>query len=1237
MNRIKCFLGALVVVTAVCSASAQLLFTNLPASITGLSGLTNLQAVIYGGNSNFVAVGANEAYTCGSFQANQTWLNSSSWVTKQISPEAFGLDTITLENNIFIATGANNAVFNAANAVGPTGLVWSTNAFHIFPSTVVASGLAYNSNVLVAVAEADQISYSSTNLPTATTWPAGTASGGFNFIESFRGVAPYGANGFVACGIFGDIRFSSNGSNWQAKANGFAGEADLFSVASAGQTLVCVGSTNGGAANNGAILFSTDGGTDWQQATNPPGGIHPLNAVAYTSQGFIAVGNQGQIMTSSNGIAWTLLTNIVSATNLNGIAFATNGFMAGVGELVGNSGTVILAGTPPSSPINGVGATNCASYPSAANNGTLSATLVTDANHPAGTVTVDWYLQTKLVASGTTSFTPTNNPNLVTSNAPVTFTFNAVERDLRTGFTSAATPVTLEINPRPAAILTPFNTTDCNVGDSFVLTNTLSGIGPWTVSWNDGTVQTASGSGPATLVRTVFPTNTFANVASNNVYYVTSVSNADMCVGNLPGDILGTNTITINPRPTAALTPFNTTDCDEGNPFPLNVTLTGIGPWTVFWNDGTVQSSATANLTRIVFPTNSFGANFPRNNIYFVTVVSNNDTCEGNEPGDITGTASIIINPLPTATLVPLNETNCNDGTPVLFTVNLTGIGPWSVVWNDGTIQPSPLRFLTRPVSPTNTLANAASNNVYYVTSVTDIGSGCIGNQPGDIAGTNSIVINPRPTATLASLSITNCNNGSSFTLTNTLTGIGPWIVTWNDGLVQTNSQIAGPATLPRIVSPTNALANAASNNVYYVTLLSDSTCVASAPGDIIGTNSIVINPLPTVTLTISTNDFVVSTNGVSSGLLETVSNPSGLTYNLTVGFQYLQNGVPVPLTSQTLSVTNHLAFTGIGPWTVVLADGTGNTSTNTFSGNGNFVWQETISTNSDTNFTFSVQSLQSTNTGCSGASTASYGVLVYDAPTASVYTTNILCGSATNVVMISAVLGGFGPWTNVVWSDGFTNTLVTSNPLNRTVATPTNSTLAQIITNYSIVSLTDMFGAATTSSNDLTGSAEIIVDPFSSSPPLALSSLNESCATVPIPLSVIVPAGFTANWFDVNTNLLTNGVTAYTPPAPALATTNIYLVAEIYNDTNLNGGCESPFVAITNIFENCSQTTSISLSGTNVVISWNGNFILQGTTNLLPPAMWMNLYTGALGPNFLTNSATQPPIDFFRLVSPTN
>ena len=123
--------------------------------------------------------------------------------------------------------------------------------------------------------------------------------------------------------------------------------------------------------------------------------------------------------------------------------------------------------------------------------------------------------------------------------------------------------VTNTINPRPTAALLSFNTTTCNEGPVYTLTNTLTGFGPWTVAWNDGYIQTTNGpvGSPVTLVRTVNPTNSIGvNTASNNVYFVTNVEDANTCIGNLPGDITGVVTNTINPLPTATVNLIGTTD-----------------------------------------------------------------------------------------------------------------------------------------------------------------------------------------------------------------------------------------------------------------------------------------------------------------------------------------------------------------------------------------------------------------------------------------------------------------------------------------------------------------------------------------------------------------------------------------------------------------------------------------------------------------------------------------------------
>jgi len=60
-------------------------------------------------------------------------------------------------------------------------------------------------------------------LPAVTNWNLAVITSP-SFAESFRGITPYGTNGFASCGIFGDVRLSTNGTNWQAAVNGQIGQ-----------------------------------------------------------------------------------------------------------------------------------------------------------------------------------------------------------------------------------------------------------------------------------------------------------------------------------------------------------------------------------------------------------------------------------------------------------------------------------------------------------------------------------------------------------------------------------------------------------------------------------------------------------------------------------------------------------------------------------------------------------------------------------------------------------------------------------------------------------------------------------------------------------------------------------------------------------------------------------------------------------------------------------------------------
>jgi hypothetical protein len=603
---------------------------------------------------------------------------------------------------------------------------------------------------------------------------------------------------------------------------------------------------------------------------------------------------------TTNGTAPVTLLRAVAPTNAPGSSFASNFvyYVTNVvnadtclgnetGDILGTN--TIIVNPRPTALITSSDVTRC-DY---GQTNTLTVKLT-----GIGPWTVLWNDGTPQTTNGTAPVTllravaPTNAPGSSFASNFVYYVTNVANADTCLGNETGDIlgTNTIIVNPRPTALITSTDVTRCDYGQTNTLAVQLTGIGPWTVLWNDGTPQTTNGTAPVTLLRAVAPTNApGSSFASNFVYYVTNVANADTCLGNETGDILGTNTIIVNPRPTALITSTDVTRCDYGQTNTLAVQLTGIGPWTVLWNDGTPQTTngtAPVTLLRAVAPTNAPGSSFASNFVYYVTNVANADTCLGNEAGDILGTNTIIVNPRPTALITSTDVTRCDYGQTNTLAVQLTGIGPWTVLWNDGTPQTTngtaPVTLL-RPVAPTNAPGSSfASNFVYYVTNVVNADT-CLGNEAGDILGTNTIIVNPRPTALITSTDVTRCDYGQTNTLAVQLTGIGPWTVLWNDGTPQTTNGTA-PVTLVRAVAPAIALGSSfASNFVYYVTNVANAdTCLGNEPGDILGTNSITVNPRPTAVLT-STNTTLCS----------------GAT--------------------NTLSVT----LSGIGPWTIVWNDGT--------------------------------------------------------------------------------------------------------------------------------------------------------------------------------------------------------------------------------------------------------------------------------------------------------------------------
>lgn len=424
----------------------------------------NLNAVANNGNT-FVCVGAvnspvlavnsnNFAAFAAGNAGGGYLLFSNAWTNTLKSPIKYAwLNCVAAQSSGFIASGASNTVLVSADGVN-----W-TNWGHILAAgeqAYSADGIAYNpvSDTYAAALAVYEASWMTNPISTNVWQVAGLQ--GESFSESFRGVTSFASSNMAMCGIFGDIRVSSDGGkNWKLSQQVNSILPNLLSVASdGGSNLVCAGDYS-------MLEVSTNGGptaSSWIFQTNfnfgLSGNVTNFNAVAYApvANEFLAAGSIGAngliaMAPESSGSAnwkWTRQTNLwqyqdgilvprtTIGSALNGVALANSGFFQGISMLVGDSGTVMIGGYSPPAPVNAldIDITNVLTNP--LTNNVLAATVVADANHPANILTVDWYSSASEgtpVAFNQVSYQPTNE-------SCGTYTNWAEERDLRTGFVS---------------------------------------------------------------------------------------------------------------------------------------------------------------------------------------------------------------------------------------------------------------------------------------------------------------------------------------------------------------------------------------------------------------------------------------------------------------------------------------------------------------------------------------------------------------------------------------------------------------------------------------------------------------------------------------------------------------------------------------------------------------------------------------------------------------------------------
>ncbi len=197
-------------------------------------------------------------------------------------------------------------------------------------------------------------------------------------------------------------------------------------------------------------------------------------------------------------------------------------------ESAASSITLIVNATPAAPAITFAPATYCVGD-------VLTAPFVTA---PGGSSTYTWYSDAGLTTALTTGTNPTiaqlgfSSATAATTSVFVTETIS--------GCASAATQVTLTVNPLPTAAMAG-TISICN-GQSTNLTFTFTGTGPWNYSYSDGITTF-----PA--VAAVSPANVSVSPTATTTYTLVSVSDAN-CTGTVSAAPV---TITVDDAPSVAL------------------------------------------------------------------------------------------------------------------------------------------------------------------------------------------------------------------------------------------------------------------------------------------------------------------------------------------------------------------------------------------------------------------------------------------------------------------------------------------------------------------------------------------------------------------------------------------------------------------------------------------------------------------------------------------------------------
>lgn len=520
------------------------------------------------------------------------------------------------------------------------------------------------------------------------------------------------------------------------------------------------------------------------------------------------------------------------------------------------------------------------------------------------------------------------------------------------GCQASSNTLTTIVNALPGASIAGSTTVCQNSVSPSISFSGSGGSTPYTFSYrvNGGTIQTVSTtSGNSVSVHV--PTG----IAGSYTYSLVSVqeSSSTACAG----PVSGTATVLINPLPVAAISGTSSVCQNSSAPQIIFTGNNGTPPYSFVYriNGGTAQTIATSsgNSISVAVATGSAGT-------YTYSLESISDASSTNCSNAAIGSATITINPLPSA-MISGNAVVCQYGAaPVISFAGSNGTAPYTFTYsvNGGANQ-------TISTTSGSSVTFAAPTNLpgdflYQLISVRDASATSCNNP---VNGSVRVTVNPLPSASISGTTVVCQNSGSpAITITGT-GGTAPYTFVYkiNGGANQSVATSSGNSV--NLSVPTDM----PGSFIYSLVIVSDassSNCSNSASGSA----TVTVNALPVGTITGETS---VCQN-TASPLISFTGSRGTVPYTFTYR---INNGV-----NQTITTTTGSSVT------------------------------LSVPTNVPGSFTYSLISIQDGSTAaCTNPATGSVTITVYPQPEAAVITTGDahLCNGSSGVIRILNYVSG--------------------------------------------------------------------------------------------------------------------------------------------------------------------------------------------------------------------------------------